>query len=71
MGNFGGKKIKEPIVSILTFCRELCKNSRTDRFAIWIVDLGGPKEAQVQLYSPGGANIPTHEGTLLSPGKYD
>jgi len=27
-------------------------------FAIWVVDLGGPKEAQVQSYSPGGANVP-------------
>jgi len=27
------------------------------RFAIWVVDLGGPKEAQVQSYSPGGANV--------------
>jgi len=27
--------------------------------AIWIVDSGGPKEAQVQSYSPGGANVPS------------
>jgi len=34
------------------------------------VDLGGPKEAQVQLYSPGGANVPSWEGTLAAPGDY-
>jgi len=27
------------------------------------VDSGGPKEAQVQSYSPGGANVPSWEGT--------
>jgi len=41
--------------NIGTFCRELCKNGSTDRFAIWVVDSGGSKEAQVQLYSPDGA----------------
>jgi len=65
-GNFGGKE--EPIVSIETFCRDLCKNGRTYRFAVWIVDSGGPKEAQVQSYSPGGANVQTWEGTLAPPG---
>jgi len=34
------------------------------------VDSGGPKEAQVQLYSSGGAIVPSHAGTLASPGKY-
>ena len=28
-----------------TLCRELCKNGLTNRDAVWIVDLGGPKEA--------------------------
>ena len=28
-------------------------------FELWLVDPGGPKEAQVQSYSPGGANVPT------------
>jgi len=32
---------------------------------------GGPKEAQVQSYSPGGAIVPTWEGTLASPGEYN
>ena len=27
------------------------------------MDLGGPKEAQVQSLSPGGANVPLWEGT--------
>jgi len=44
-GQFWGKE--EPIVSIGTFCRELCNYGRTDEFAVWIVDSGGPKEAQV------------------------
>jgi len=32
---------------------------------------GGPKEAQVQSYSPGGTNVPSWEGRLAPPGKYD
>jgi len=28
------------------------------------MDLGGSKEVQVQSHSPGGANVPTWEGTL-------
>jgi len=62
---------EEPIISIGTFCRELCENRWTGRFAVWIVDSGGPKEAQVQSYSPGGASVPTCEGTLALPGEYD
>jgi len=66
---FLGKE--EPIVSIGTFCRKLCKNGQTNGFAVWIVDSGGSKEAQVQSYSPGGAIVPTCEGTLAPPGEYD
>jgi len=33
--------------------------------------LGCPKEAQVQLYSPGGASVPSCQGTLAPPGEYD
>jgi len=33
------------------------------------VDLDGPKEAQVQSYLPGGANVPSWEGTLVPPGE--
>jgi len=54
-----------------TLCHELCKNCRTDRFAVWVVDSGGLKEAQVQSYSPVGANVPTWKGTLVAAGKYD
>jgi len=31
----------------------------------------GQKEAQVQLYLLGGANVPSWEGTLAPPGEYD
>ena len=68
MSNFGKE---EPILSKGTFCRKLCKNGRTDRFAVWIVDSGGPKEAQVQSYSPAATYVPTWEGTLAPPGEYD
>jgi len=40
-------------------------------FGLWFVDSGGPKEAQVQSYSPGSANVPSSEGTLAQPGEYD
>jgi len=48
-----------------TLCREQCENGLTDRFAVWVVDSGGPKEAQVQW--PRGANVPSCEGTLAPP----
>jgi len=41
------------------------------KMAIWVVDSSGLKEAQVQPYSPGGAIVPTWEGTLAPPGEYD
>ena len=47
------------------------QNGWTDRFAIWVVDSGWPKEAQVQSYLTGGANGPSWEGTLVPPGEYD
>jgi len=49
-----------------TLCCELCKNGWTDRFAIGVVDLGGPKEAQVQSYLPGGTNGRTHRCHLAN-----
>jgi len=55
----------------LTLCRELCKNGWNDRFAVWVVNSGRPKEAQVQSYCPGGANVPSWEGTLAPLGEYD
>jgi len=42
----------------------------TDRFTVWVVDSGGRKEAQLQYYSLGGANVPSWEGTLAPPGEY-
>ena len=39
------------------------------RFGCGLVDSGGPKEAQVQSYSPGGVNVPSHVGILT--GEYD
>jgi len=45
-----------------TLCRELYENGWTDRFVVWVVhDSVGPKKAQVQSYSPGGANKPSWE----------
>jgi len=43
------------------------KNGLTDRFAVWAVDSSVPKDAQIQSYSPGGANVPSWEDTLPSP----
>jgi len=43
------------------FYKRLPKNGWTDQFAVWVVDSGGPKEAQVQPYSPSGANVPSQE----------
>ena len=37
----------------------------------WVVDSGGLKEARVQSYLPGGANVCTWEGTLAPPGEYE
>ena len=70
-GQFWGKGA--PIVwyrdflSIETFCHDLCKNGCTDQFAVWVVDSGGPKEAEVTSYSPGGASVRSWDGTLEPP----
>jgi len=37
-----------------------------DLLAVFVVDSDGPKEVQVQRYSPGGANVPSWEGTLAA-----
>jgi len=52
------------------YCRELCKSGWTDRFAVWVVDSIGPKEAQVQPYTPGGANVPRFGGHIGATGEY-
>jgi len=63
---------RSAIVSRGTVCRELCKNGCTDWFAVWIVDLGGPKESQVQLYSyrqvaPHGKAHWCHLANMIEP----
>ena len=52
-----------PIVKYRTFCRELCRNGWTSWFTIWVMASGGPKEAWVQSYLPGGTIVP--DDTLL------
>jgi len=57
-GNFEGEN--ERLVCIVKYGDTLChlyKNGWTDRFAVCVVDSGGPKEAQVQSYSPGFAKV--------------
>jgi len=65
--NFSRIRQVAPMYS-MTLWRELCKNGWTDRLTVRVVDSGGPKEAQCQLYSAGGAHVPTWEGTLAPPG---
>jgi len=43
------------------------KNGLADRFAVWVVGSSGSKDAQIQSYSPGGANVPSWEDTLPTP----
>jgi len=38
-------------LSVCHTSSEPCKTGRTDRDAVWVVDSGGPKEADVQSYS--------------------
>jgi len=69
-GQFLGKRA--PIVKYRDFLsRAVHQTWSVDRFAVWVVDSGGPKEAQVQSYSPGGANVPSHVDTLAPSGEYD
>jgi len=67
-GNFEGERESH----WSAYCCELCKYVW---FAIWVVDLGGPKETRVYSYSPGGTNVHKFnricQGTLAPPGKYD
>jgi len=73
-GQFWEKGV--PIVKYRDFLSCCAKSGLTDRLVVLVVDLGGLKEAQVQSYSPGGANVPSWdvpswEGTLAQPHKYD
>jgi len=36
-----------PVVKDSALCHDLCKYGYTDRFAIWVVDSGGPMEAEI------------------------
>ena len=69
IGNFEGEGHAPTCPT--TLCRELCKNGWTDQFTVWVVSSCAPKEAQVQSYSPGFANLPASEGTFAPPGEYD
>jgi len=35
------------------------------------MDSSGPKDAQIQSFSPGGTIVPLWEDTLPPPGEYD
>jgi len=52
--------------------RPIVKYKDTLRSSVqkWLNQSGGQKEAQIQSYSPGGANVPSWEGTLAPPGEY-
>ena len=70
-GKFRGENGR-PIVKYRDFLsRAVHQTWSVDRFAVWVVDSGGPKEAQVQSYSPGGANVPSHVSTLAASGEHD
>jgi len=47
-----------------------CAKMAEPIFAVWVVDssVPKPKEAQVQSYSPAGANVSSYEGTLAPAG---
>jgi len=49
----------QPLLSIGTFCCELCRSGWTDRFAVWVVDLGGPKQEQVNRIGQVAPIYPT------------
>jgi len=62
-------------------CR-VCKLSQLEGSQLWIHDSKKwskqfdirphhCRRRTVQPYSPGGANVPSHEGTLAPPGEYD
>jgi len=40
-------------------------------FAVWVVKSGGPKEAEVQSFSSGGAKVSSWKDTLAKLGEYD
>jgi len=57
---------------IATLCRDLCNNGWTEWDAVRFMDLGGPKEVQVQSYLPVAPMcLQSLEGILAQPGEYD
>ena len=67
-GNVGERGVH---CKVETFGRELSKQPETIDLPFGLWTLSGPKEARVQSYSPGGANVPSWKGTLVPPGEYD
>jgi len=68
-GNFRGKG--SPIVKYRDFLPWAVQKWLNRLICHLGFGLGWAKEAQVQSYSPGGANAPTWEGTSAPPGEYD
>jgi len=56
--------IGAPIVNYTHFL-SLAVQKRLNR-SIWLLDSSGPKDAQIQSYSPNGANVPSWEDMLPS-----
>jgi len=65
--HYTDRKDNSPIAWSEPFYKRSPQNGSNDPFAVLVVDSGGPKDAQFQLYSPGGANVPSWEDTLLRP----
>ena len=64
--NFDGKW--RPVVKYRDTLRSSVQKRLNRSISIWAVDLGGQKEAQVQSYLPGGANVPSWEWAILRRG---
>jgi len=60
-----------PIVKYRHFLPWAVQKRLKHRIGVWVVDSGGPKEAQVTSYSPGGENVSSWDVTLTPPGEYD
>jgi len=59
--------IGAPIVKHRDFLPWAVQKRLNQRFAVWVVDSSRRNDAQVQLYSPDGANVPSWEDTLPPP----
>ena len=56
-----------PIVKYSDFLSRAVRKRLNRSICVWVVDWGGPKEAQVQSYSPGDANVPFYEANKIQP----